>query len=46
MKKIIALTILMLVSNIAIADCMYNGYLYPVGTVVGGLTCQADGTWK
>jgi len=26
--------------------CYYNGNFYPVGTVIGGLTCQPDGTWR
>ena len=26
--------------------CPYNGYDYPAGTVIGGLTCQGDGSWK
>ena len=37
---------LMIFSAIANANCWYNGYLYPTGTVVGGLTCQADGGWR
>jgi len=28
------------------ANCYYNGNLYPPGTVIGGLTCQADGSWR
>jgi len=39
-------TILMIVSIFANADCWYNGTAYPTGKIVGGLTCQADGTWK
>jgi hypothetical protein len=28
------------------ADCLWKGKSYPTGTRIGGLTCQADGTWK
>jgi hypothetical protein len=28
------------------ADCVYQGKSYPTGTKIGGLTCQADGTWR
>jgi len=28
------------------ADCVYQGKTYPTGTVIGGLTCQANGTWR
>ena len=28
------------------ADCVYQGKTYPTGTKIGGLTCQADGTWR
>jgi len=33
-------------SSIASADCNYNGSSYPTGTVIGGLVCQEDGTWR
>lgn len=45
MKAYIVL-VLMLISTAANADCYYNGYLYPTGANIGGLTCKADGTWK
>ena len=45
MKKYIIAALLMLNSTVVFADCTYNGHLYPAGTVVGGLTCQADGSW-
>ena len=28
------------------ADCLYQGRPYPTGTKIGGLTCQANGTWR
>jgi hypothetical protein len=28
------------------AACLYQGNAYPTGTKIGGLTCQADGTWR
>ena len=28
------------------ADCLFQGRAYPTGTRIGGLTCQADGTWR
>ncbi|WP_166253380.1 hypothetical protein [Marinobacter salicampi] len=33
-------------ASAALADCTYNGRSYPVGTVIGPLVCQPDGTWK
>ncbi|WP_404364500.1 hypothetical protein [Marinobacter sp.] len=33
-------------ASAALADCVYNGQTYPVGTVIGPLVCQPDGTWK
>ena len=45
MKKYIIAALLMLNSAVVFADCTYNGNLYPTGTVVGGLTCQEDGSW-
>jgi hypothetical protein len=33
-------------ANTASADCVYGDYEYPTGTVIGGKTCQADGTWQ
>jgi len=46
--KVISCTIFLMVSgiNVAAAGCIYNGYQYPVGTKVAGLTCQANGEWK
>jgi len=38
--------LLMVLSFAASADCIYNGNLYPTGAVIGGLTCQADGSWR
>jgi hypothetical protein len=32
--------------GLAEANCWYNGKRYPTGTVIGGLVCQADGSWK
>lgn len=45
MNKSIIFVVLLFISSVAVADCKYNGNLYPTGTVIGGLTCQADGTW-
>ena len=47
MKKFILfiLFFLLLFSKIVYADCIYNGVSYPPGTVINGLTCQADGSW-
>lgn len=30
----------------AYADCVYKGRSYPTGSKIGGLTCQADGSWR
>jgi len=30
----------------AYADCVYKGRSYPAGSKIGGLTCQADGSWR
>ena len=38
--------ILAFTSNIAFADCWYNGVIYPTGSQVNGLTCSVDGSWK
>ena len=48
MKKsvIVVLFGLGLFSLPAYADCIYKGKYYPTGTVIGGKTCQKDGTWK
>ncbi len=45
MKKYIIAALFILNSTVVFADCTYDGYSYPTGTVVGGLTCQADGSW-
>jgi hypothetical protein len=48
MIKIIVLLISIMVyfSAVAFADCIYNGVYYPPGTVINGLTCQANGNWE
>ena len=50
MKKRLLILLLIGVSAIASslvsAGCMYGDYEYPTGTVIGGLTCQGDGSWK
>lgn len=33
-------------TQIAFADCYYNGTKVPVGTEIGGKVCQATGGWK
>jgi len=45
MKKILYI-LMFLMSNIANADCWYNGSVYPTGSVVNGLTCQTNGSWR
>jgi hypothetical protein len=47
MKKLVFLIISLLFffSAIVYADCVYNGVSYPEGTMINGLTCQADGNW-
>ena len=50
MKKSLARALVLLATSgwicSAWADCVYQGKSYPTGTRLGGLTCQADGTWK
>ena len=48
MKRFIAFMFFVFfsVSNIALADCVYDGKEYPPGTVIDGLTCQDDDSWK
>ena len=50
MKTTLARALLLLAATLwfteAYADCIYKGKSYPTGTRLGGLTCQADGTWK
>jgi len=45
MKQLIPFIFLACASFSVSADCKYKGNLYPVGTVIGGLVCQADNTW-
>jgi hypothetical protein len=43
----LALSVLCAMSALpAMADCDYDGYSYPTGTVIRGLTCQPNGTWR
>jgi hypothetical protein len=47
MKKILFILLFLLIySTILHADCVHNGVIYPPGTVINGLTCQPDGTWR
>lgn len=50
MKKTFARVLVVLATSScfssAWAECVYQGKSYPTGTRLGGLTCQADGTWK
>ncbi len=47
MKKLtIAVALLMVTAILSYADCTYNGFLYPTDTIINGLVCQSDGTWK
>jgi len=46
MKQLYLAVILMLLSVSAFAECYLDGVLYPAGTVISGLTCQADGSWR
>lgn len=49
MKNIIILVVLLFLAlsvKMALADCEWNGRLYPVGTNINGLVCQPDGTWR
>lgn len=45
MKKFMFFLIVVISFN-SNAACLYNGNPYPTGTVIGGLTCQADGSWR
>ncbi|MEJ2552799.1 MAG: hypothetical protein P8079_02005 [Gammaproteobacteria bacterium] len=45
MKEMLVM-ILVLSCHAVSADCTYNGRQYPVGTVVNGYICTADGRWK
>ena len=44
--KTLVFTIAMLLAGQAHAGCYYNGYTYPTGTIINGLTCQSDGSWR
>ena len=46
MRNLIVILVLMVISTTAQAGCYLDGVLYPTGTVVSGLTCQADGSWR
>jgi len=50
MKRIVplfvALVLLMAVNLPVHANCRFNGYSYPTGTVVGDRVCAPDGTWQ
>jgi hypothetical protein len=41
----IFIIVFLMLSNIAIADCTYNGKTYPEGTVIGPYVCS-NGQWK
>ena len=43
-KKFLAIVFVFIAISSS-ADCIYNGFTYPTGTIINGLTCQADGTW-
>lgn len=34
------------ISQVSLAECIYNGYTVPTGSKAGGLVCQANGEWK
>jgi len=47
--KYFLIVIAILFASVTMAEpkgCIYQGKLYPVGTKLGDLTCQPDGTWK
>ena len=46
MKILSFIILISLFSTPALADCYLNGAPYPTGTIVAGLTCQADGSWR
>ncbi len=48
MMKLLAFTLLFFLSmtSIAQARCVYDRKIYPLGSRIGQLVCQADGTWK
>lgn len=45
MKKIILISILMMYSMQAWADCYIKGKPYPTGAIVGQMRCGANGYW-
>ena len=46
MRTIVVFLLLTSMISLAEAGCWYNGHQYPTGTVIVGLVCQADGSWK
>ena len=46
MKTLTFMILITLFSTPVFADCYLNGAPYPTGTIVAGLTCQADGSWR
>lgn len=44
MKKLSTIIIFLMFSNIAMADCFYNGIEYSEGTVIGPYVCSG-GEW-
>ena len=44
--KLLLLVGLLMNVSFALADCVYDGRSYGTGTVINGLTCQADGSWR
>lgn len=41
----ICLSMAILFSTAARADCIYNGTAYPTGTQIGGFVCSENGSW-
>ncbi len=46
MKTLLFTLSIMFFSSSTLADCYLDGKPYPTGTVVSGLTCQVDGSWR
>ncbi|MDD5759247.1 MAG: hypothetical protein PHI06_09210 [Desulfobulbaceae bacterium] len=44
-KIMLLLLVFMVSAHFAVADCEYNGALYPEGTVIGPYTCRGS-QWK
>ena len=44
MAKSLIAFIFLTISNIAVADCTYNGKIYSEGTVIGPYVCR-QGKW-